>query len=52
MLTCYEISQGEETTNGSRPEGSEAGDNEGKESESNRGVEICVFAVFDLFLLD
>jgi hypothetical protein len=53
MLTCFEISQGEAyQTNCGKLEGFEAGDNEGKEIESNWRVEICVLAVFDMFLLD
>ncbi len=52
MLTCFEISYDEETSNCSRPEVSKAGDNEGEESKSNWGVEICVLVVFYLFLLD
>ncbi len=53
MLSRYKISQTENTLNSgcSRPKGSKAGNNNSKEGKADRGIEFCMLANFDLFLL-
>ena len=51
VLAQFEISKGKKTPSCSRPIRSKTGDNKGKESKSNRSVEIRVFTILDLLLL-
>jgi hypothetical protein len=51
VLAQFKISKGKKTPHCSRPIRSKTGDNKGKESKSNRGVEISVFTILDLLLL-
>ena len=51
MLAQFEISKGKKTPNCSRPIRSKTGDNKGKESKTNRSVEIRMFTILDLLLL-
>ena len=51
MLAQFEVSQREKTANSSRPVRSKAGNDEGKESKSNRSIKISVFTILNLLLL-
>ena len=51
MLVQFEISKGTKTPNCSRTIRSKTGDNKGKESKTNRSVEIRMFTILDLLLL-
>ena len=51
MLAQFKISKGKKTPHCSRPIRSKTGDNKGKESKSNRSIEISMFTILDLLLL-
>jgi hypothetical protein len=46
------MSKGERTPNGGWTKGTKTGDDKWKESETNRGIEICVLSILDLLLLN
>ena len=50
-MAQFEISQREKTANSSRPVRSKTGNDEGKESKSNRSIKISVFTILNLLLL-
>ncbi len=50
VLSLFKISQ-RDTLNCSRPNGSKAGNDKSKEGKADGGIEFCVLAIFDLFLL-
>ena len=52
MPSEFEVSKGEKAPDCSRAKGAEAGDNKWKESKADRSVEICVFSILDLLLLN
>jgi hypothetical protein len=51
-LSQFKISKGERTPNGGWTKGTKTGDDKWKESETNRGIEICVLSILDLLLLN
>ena len=51
MKAELQVGHRKETSNSNRTKRAKTGDHKRKESETNRGIKICMFPDFNLFLL-